>query len=116
MPFGSLWVPVIVSAVVVFVGSSILHMALRYHRADIKALPNEDAVRDALGKGSPAPGLYFTPYCHMKQMGEPAITGSAGSAHPPDSPGSPTAPGRLERWARWAPWVAPDAAEQYDAH
>ena len=74
MPFGSLWVPVLVSAVVVFVGSSILHMALRYHRADIKALPNEDAVRDALGKGSPAPGLYFTPYCcDMKQMREPAM-------------------------------------------
>jgi hypothetical protein len=74
MPFGSLWLPVIVSAVVVFVASSILHMALKYHKADYKSLPNEDAVREALAKGSPAPGIYFTPYCaDMKQMKEPAV-------------------------------------------
>ena len=74
MPFGSLWLPVIVSAVVVFVASSILHMALKYHKADYKPLSNEDAVRDALAKGNLAPGIYFTPYCpDMKQMKEPAI-------------------------------------------
>lgn len=74
MPFGSLWLPVIVSAVVVFVASSILHMALKYHKADYKPLPNDDAVREALAKGDPAPGVYFTPYCpDMKQLKEPAI-------------------------------------------
>src|SRR5882672_12750134 len=73
MPFGSLWIPVIVSAVVVFAISSVLHMALKYHRADYKAIPNEDAVRDALGKGSLPPGLYQLPYCvDSKQMQEPA--------------------------------------------
>ncbi len=74
MPFGSLWLQVIVSAVVVFVASSILHMTLKYHKADYKPLPNEDAVRDALAKGSLAPGVYTTPHCSdMKQMKEPAI-------------------------------------------
>lgn len=74
MPFGSLWLPVIVAAIVVFVGSSILHMALKYHKADHKPLPNEDAVRDALGRGNLAPGIYFTPYCaDMKQMKDPAM-------------------------------------------
>lgn len=74
MPFGSLWLPVIVSAVVVFVASSIVHMALKYHKADYKALPNEDAVRDAIAKGNPAPGVYHTPHCaDMKQMKDPAI-------------------------------------------
>jgi hypothetical protein len=74
MPFGSLWIPVTVSAVVVFVASSVLHMVLKYHKADYKPLPNEDAVRDSLGKGAPAPGVYYTPYCaDMKQMAEPAI-------------------------------------------
>jgi len=72
MPFGSLWIPVIVSAVVVFLISSILHMALKYHRADYKALPNEEAVRDALGKGSLAPGLYQFPHCaDMKSAQDP---------------------------------------------
>ena len=74
MPFLSLWIPVLVSAVVVFVLSSIMHMALKYHRADYKGLPNEDAVREALGKGSLPPGLYQLPYCgHMKQMAEPGM-------------------------------------------
>jgi hypothetical protein len=72
MPFGSLWIPVVVSSVVVFVISSILHMALKYHRADYKKLPNEDAVRDALGKGSLPPGQYQFPYCAtMKEMEDP---------------------------------------------
>ena len=73
MPFLSLWIPVLVSAVVVFVISSVLHMALTYHRADYKALPNEGAVRDALGKGSLPPGLYQLPYCaSSKEMQDPA--------------------------------------------
>jgi len=74
MPFGSLWIPVVVSAVVVFAGSSILHMVLKYHRADYKSLPGEEAVRESLGKGSPAPGVYVTPYCtDMSQMKDPAF-------------------------------------------
>jgi hypothetical protein len=48
-------------------------MALKYHAADYKALPNEDAVREALGKGSLPPGLYQIPYCtSMKAIEEPA--------------------------------------------
>jgi hypothetical protein len=74
MPVGSLWLPAIVSAIVVFVASSILHMVLKYHKADYKALPNEEVVRDAIAKGDPPPGVYVTPYCHdMKQMQEPAV-------------------------------------------
>jgi len=74
MPFGSLWLPVIAAAVAVFVVSSILHMLLRYHKADYRPLPNEDAVRDALGRAAAAPCTYVTPYCaDMKQMNEPAV-------------------------------------------
>jgi hypothetical protein len=74
MPFGSLWIPVVVSAIVVFVASSIIHMALKYHKFDLKRLPNEDAVREVLAKGSLAPGMYFTPYCEgHKQLKEPAF-------------------------------------------
>lgn len=74
MPFGSLWLPVIVSAVVVFVASSILHMVLKYHKNDYKRVPNEEGVRAAIAKGDPAPGIYFTPYCSdMKLMKDPAI-------------------------------------------
>jgi hypothetical protein len=74
MPIGTLWLPVILSAVAVFIASSIIHMALKYHRADHRRLPSEEAVREALGKANPEPGMYFTPYCaDHKQMNEPAV-------------------------------------------
>jgi hypothetical protein len=58
---------------VIFVASSIIHMMLKYHKADHKRLPNEDMVRDALGKASLAPGMYFTPHCaDHKEMKDPA--------------------------------------------
>lgn len=74
MPFGTLWLPVIVSAVVVFLASSAIHMVARYHRADYRKLPNEDAVREALGKEKLSPGVYFVPYCvDSKEMAQPAM-------------------------------------------
>lgn|SRR5262249_39405661 len=73
MPFGTLWLPVVLSAVAVFIVSAILHMVLKYHKRDYKALPNEEAVRAAIG-GNLGPGLYFTPYCtDMKQAQDPAM-------------------------------------------
>ena len=57
----SLWLPILLSAVFVFVASSILHMALPYHKSDFKKLPEEDGVLDALGKFSLPPGDYMFP-------------------------------------------------------
>ena len=69
---GALWLPVLLSAVLVFVTSSIIHMVLRYHRSDYTPLPNEDAVRDAIRKGNPAPAQYIVPYCaDPKDMAAP---------------------------------------------
>jgi len=74
MPFGSLWLPVVVSAVAVFVASSIVHMLMRHHKDDYKGLSNEDDVRSAIRKGSPAPGFYVIPYCpDPSQMKDPAV-------------------------------------------
>ena len=42
---GSLWLPVLLSAVLVFIVSALVHMVLKYHNSDYKRLPNEDAVR-----------------------------------------------------------------------
>ncbi len=72
MPFGSLWLPVVVSAVAVWLVSSIVHMVLKYHKADYKALGGEAAVAQAL-KGT-APGVYPVPYCaDPSQMKDPAM-------------------------------------------
>ena len=69
---GQLWLPVILSAVLVFVVSSIIHMVLGYHQSDYTPLPNEDAVRAAIRSGNPAPKQYVFPYCSSpKEMGSP---------------------------------------------
>ena len=73
MPFGSLWLPVVVSAVAVFLVSSVLHMLLRYHRADYRRLTDEERVGEALSKAAPGPGLYALPYCDPKEMKQPAV-------------------------------------------
>jgi hypothetical protein len=64
---GALWIPIVLSAVIVFVASSILHMVLPYHRSDYKKLPDEEKVRAAIGGGL-TPGLYAVPYCTPKDM------------------------------------------------
>lgn len=66
----SLWLPILLSAVFVFVASSLIHMVFKWHNSDYRALPNEDEVRDAIRKANPAPGMYVLPYCsEMKDMG-----------------------------------------------
>lgn len=74
MPFGSLWLPVVVSAVAVFVVSSLVHMLLRFHRADYRQLPDEEAVSQALRRVAPPPGLYVLPYVmDPSRMQDPAV-------------------------------------------
>ena len=60
---GSLWLPILVSSVLVFIASSIIHMVLKYHNKDYTRLPNEDAVRAAIRTGNPPPAQYIIPYC-----------------------------------------------------
>jgi hypothetical protein len=69
-----LWIPIVLSAVLVFVASSIIHMVLKWHNAEYRKLANEDAVRSAIRAGSAAPGQYVIPYCQdMKQMQAPEM-------------------------------------------
>lgn len=58
-----LWMPIVVSAVIVFLASSVIHMVLKYHNPDYKRLSNEDEVRAAIRKGAAQPGQYVMPWC-----------------------------------------------------
>ena len=58
-----LWIPILLSAVLVFAASSLVHMVFKWHNADYHGFSNEDEVRAAIRSGSPAPGLYVIPYC-----------------------------------------------------
>jgi hypothetical protein len=74
VPLGSLLLPIVLSAVLVFIASSIIHMVLKYHNKDYTPLPNEDAIRSAIRAGSPPPGQYIIPYCSdMKAMEKPEV-------------------------------------------
>lgn len=66
--------PTLLAAVLVFVASSVIHMVLRLHNADYGKLPDEEAVREALRRGSPAPGQYILPHClDAKELADPAV-------------------------------------------
>ncbi len=58
----SLWLPVLVSALLVFVASSVIHMVLGYHNSDYKKLPREDDIAAALRPIAIPPGDYFLPW------------------------------------------------------
>jgi hypothetical protein len=61
VPLTSLWAPILLAAVLVFVVSSIIHMVLPYHRSDFGRLPSEDEVMEALRRFKIPPGDYLVP-------------------------------------------------------
>jgi hypothetical protein len=68
-----LWPPILLSAVFVFVASSVLHMVLPIHKGDYKKLAGEDALTSAL-RGQVAPGDYMFPWSgSMKEMSSPEM-------------------------------------------
>ena len=70
----SLWLPILLSAVFVFVVSSIIHMVLRYHSSDFKTLPKEDEIMESLRRFEIPAGDYAMPYAgSMEAMKSPAF-------------------------------------------
>ena len=61
VPLTSLWAPILLSAVIVFVASSVIHMVLPFHRKDYKKLPAEDDAMAALRRLNIPPGDYLVP-------------------------------------------------------
>ena len=73
VPLSALWLPIVLSAVIVFVASSIMHMVLPYHRSDYQKLPDEDKVLPALRASGLKRGLYIFPFTTHKDMKSPAV-------------------------------------------
>lgn len=57
----ALWLPILLSAVLVFIVSSILHMVFSYHESDFKELPKENEVMDAIRPFNLDAGEYVMP-------------------------------------------------------
>ena len=72
-PLSALWLPIVLSAVIVFVASSILHMLLPYHQGDYRKLPDEDKVLPPLRGAGLTRGLYIFPHATHKDMKSPAV-------------------------------------------
>lgn len=65
----ALWLPILLSAVFVFIVSSIIHMVLPWHKNDFPKLSNQDQIMDALRPFALPPGDYMIPRAdNMQQM------------------------------------------------
>lgn len=62
VPIPSLWLPIVLSAVFVFLVSWVTHMLLTYHRSDFGQMPNEADVMKAMRDAGVGPGNYFMPH------------------------------------------------------
>ena len=64
----SLWLPILVSGVLVFLASCVIHMVLNYHRHDYRGLPDEDGVLDALRRFEIPGGTYSAPHAASRAV------------------------------------------------
>jgi hypothetical protein len=61
VPLVSLLIPILLSAVIVFIVSSVIHMASPWHKNDYARVPDEDRLREALIPLAIPPGEYLVP-------------------------------------------------------
>ena len=70
----ALWLPILLSAVIVFVVSSLIHMVSPWHKSDYPKMPNEDKVMDLLRPLAIPPGDYMVPRpSSREEMRSPAF-------------------------------------------
>jgi len=73
VPLTALWLPILLSAVIVFVASSIMHMLLKYHQSDCKQLPDEAKLLAVLREAGLTRGFYMFPYATHQNMKSPEM-------------------------------------------
>jgi hypothetical protein len=61
VPLSALGLPILLSAVFVFVASTVIHMVLQYHKNEYKKLPAEDSIREVMRGAAVTPGEYAIP-------------------------------------------------------
>jgi hypothetical protein len=73
VPLTALWLPILLSAVIVFIVSSILHTVLTYHQSDCQQIPDEANILAALRTAGLKRGFYYFPFGSHKEMKSPAM-------------------------------------------
>ena len=73
-PLASLWLPILLSTVAVFVLSFMMWMVFPHHKSDWKASPDEDGLMDALRAKGHTSRQYSFPHCSSgEEMKDPAF-------------------------------------------
>ncbi len=62
---GALWLPIVLAAVLVWLGSSVVWMVFKWHDGDWSRLSSDVDVQDALRKAGVTQGQYMFPYMDM---------------------------------------------------
>lgn len=74
----ALWLAILLSSVLVFLASSVIHMASPWHKSDYPRSPRESEILDALRPLAIPPGDYFMPRpASMADMKSPAFIETA---------------------------------------
>ncbi|HET9949346.1 MAG TPA: hypothetical protein VFQ22_10535 [Longimicrobiales bacterium] len=68
IPITTLWLPILLSSVLVFVASFLLHMVLPLHRSDFRGMADEDGAQEALRRHDLAPGDYMLPFARTPEQ------------------------------------------------
>lgn len=103
IPLASLWLPIVLSAVGVFIASAIIHMALGYHNNDYAKMPDEADLLASMRHAGVKPGTYCFPRAEnhkdlaLPEMQEKFIQGPVGFATVIPS-GVPTMGKQLGSW------------------
>ena len=70
----TLYLPILLSSVFVFIASSLVHMVVKWHASDYGKLPDEDKLRAAFRASGVGPGQFVMPNCSsMKDLGSPEM-------------------------------------------
>jgi hypothetical protein len=98
-----LWLPILVTAVSVFVASSLIHMVFKWHNSDYQKFANEDDVAAAIRAGSPGPGQFALPHCAdmkdlQKEEMQKKFRAGPVALVTLRKPGPPTMGGALIKW------------------
>jgi hypothetical protein len=69
----SLWLPIVLSAIIVFIASALMHMLLKYHQRDCRKFTHEEKVLSVLREEKLERGLYIFPHSEPKDMKSPGM-------------------------------------------
>jgi hypothetical protein len=69
----ALWMPIVLSAVVLFFASFVAWTVLPHHESDFRKAPNEEKLMATVRELNLPPGSYMFPWCSHQEMKNPAM-------------------------------------------